>query len=64
MSNLGQFFKVGDIAQRVTDGFTEHRLGFGVDQFFKAFRMAVIREAHFNAILRQGVCKQIVGATI
>jgi hypothetical protein len=36
VGDFGQLFEVGDVAQRVADGFAEDGLGLGVDQRSKA----------------------------
>ena len=64
VGDLGELFEVGDVAERVADRFAEHRLGLAVDQFFEGCRVTVIGKAHLDAILRQGVGEQVVGAAV
>jgi hypothetical protein len=58
------FLEVGDIAQRVADGFAEDSLGLAVDQLLEGVRIAVVGEADLDAVLRQGVGEQVVGAAV
>ena len=62
--DLGEGAEVRDVAERIADGFAEDRLGLRVDQLLEFFRLAVIREAHLDAELREGVREQVVCAAI
>jgi hypothetical protein len=62
--DLGQRLEVGDVAERVADRFAVQRLGPAVDQPFETRRIGVVGEADVDAILRQGVREQVVGAAI
>jgi hypothetical protein len=62
--HLRQRGEVDHVAQRVADGFAEQRLGAAVDQRLETFRIAVVGEAHLDAVLRQGVGEQVVGAAV
>ena len=62
--DLGQLFEVGDVAEWVTDRFAEDGLGLVIDQGGETGRVAVIGKAHVDAVLRQGVGKQVVGAAV
>ena len=64
MSDFGELFKIGHIAQRVADGFAKNGFGLGINQFGELLGLAVIGKAHFNTVLRQGVGKQVVGAAV
>jgi hypothetical protein len=64
VGHIGQRTDIGHIAQRVADGFDEYRLGPGVDQLAEAGRIARIGKAHLDALLREGVGKQVVGAAV
>ena len=64
VGHIGQRLNVGHVAQRVADGFDEHGLGLGIDQLAKAGRIARVGKAHLNALLREGVGKQVVGAAV
>ncbi len=55
---------VGHVAQRVADGFDEHGLGAAVDVPREAGRVARVREAGDDALARQRVREQVVGAAI
>ncbi len=61
---FGQGGEIDDIARRVADGFAEHRLGATVDQRFQGCDVIVGGETHLDALARQGVGKQVVGAAI
>jgi hypothetical protein len=64
MRNGRDALDVGDIALRIAERFDEHGLGFGVDQRLEGTRIAVIGKARFDAVLRQRVRKQVVGAPV
>ena len=64
MGHVGQRADVGHVAQRVADGFAEHRLRALVDQLAEAGRVARVGEAHLQALLREGVGEQVVGAAV
>ena len=64
VSDFGQLFEIDDIAERVADRFAEDRLGLAVDQLLEGCRIAVVGEAHVDAVLRQGVGEQVVGAAV
>ncbi len=55
---------VGHVAQRVADGFDENGLGAAIDVPREAGRVARVREAGGNALARQRVREQVVGAAI
>jgi hypothetical protein len=56
--------EVGDVAERVADRFAIQRLGLAVDQPFEAGRVGMVGKADVDAVLRQGVGEQVVGAAI
>jgi hypothetical protein len=60
----GQRRQVGDVALRVAQALDEDRLGAAVDQRLEARRVAVVGEADLDAVLRQRVCEQVVGAAV
>ena len=62
--HIGQRADVGHIAQRVADGLNKHRLGLGINQLAKAGWVARIGKAHLNALLRERMGKQVVGAAV
>ena len=64
VGDFGELLEVGDVAERVADRFAEDRLGLAVDQLLEGFRIAVVGEAHVDAVLRQGVGEQVVGAAV
>ena len=64
VGNGGNGTEVGDVAERVADGFAEHRLGARVDQVLERCRVAVIGKADLDAELWQRVGEEIVGATV
>ncbi len=64
MGDLRQGGEIDDVAQRVADGLAEQGLGAAVDQRLETFRLAVIGEAHLDAVLRQRVGEQVVGAAV
>ena len=55
---------VGDVAGRVADGLHVHGLGALVDQLGEAGRVAVVGKAGLDAVLRQRVREQVVGAAV
>ncbi|CAM4172240.1 hypothetical protein ACAN107058_23330 [Paracidovorax anthurii] len=62
--HLRQRGDVGHVAQRVADGFDEHRLGPRVDVPGEARRIARIGEARGDALARQRVGEEVVGAAV
>ena len=62
--HLGERRDVGDVAQRVADGFAEDRLGTVVYESSEGLGLARIGKAHCEALLREGVRKQVVGAAV
>ncbi len=64
MGDLGHRGDVGDVAQRIADGFDEHRLGARVDQAGERVRLAVVGKARVDAELRQRVREQVVGPAV
>ena len=60
MGDLGQFLDIGDVAERVADGFGIDGLGLVVDQLFERGRVAMVGKTHADAKLRQGVGKKVV----
>ncbi len=64
VGNFGQNFKIGNVAQWITDRFAENSLGFVVDQLLESSRVTIIGKTYINAVLRQGVGKQIVSTAI
>ena len=64
MCDVGEFFEIGHIAQRVADGFAINGLGFVVDQLGKLLGLAIVGKTHVNAVLRKGVGKQVVRAAV
>ena len=62
--NLGECFDIGHVAKRIADRFAENCLGAVVDQRGKGLGLARIGEAHGNALLREGMGKQVVGTAI
>ena len=64
VGDVRQTADVGDIAARVADRLAEHGFGFFVDQLAEGIRIAVVGEADFDAVLRQGVGKEVVGAAV
>ena len=55
---------VGDVALGIAEGLDEHRLGLRVDQRLEGLRPAIVGEARLDAVLRQRVREQVVGAAI
>ena len=64
MGHGGQGGDVGHIAQRVADRLAIHGLGAGIDQLGKRGWVFGIGKAHLDAHLREGVGKQVVGASV
>ena len=64
VGDFGQLLEIGDVAERVADRFAVDGLGLAVNQRGKGFRLAVVGEAHRDAVLRQGVREQVVGAAV
>ena len=64
VGDLRQLLDVDDIARRVADGFAEHRLGLVVDQLLEAVVIVAGGHAHLDALAREGVGEQVVGAAI
>jgi len=64
VGNFGQLFEVGDVAQRVADGFAEDSLGLGIDQFLDSGWVVVVGKADVDAVLREGMGEQVVGAAV
>ncbi len=64
VSRVGQRLNVDDVTGRVADGFAEHRLGARVDQAFQCGDVVVGGKAGLDALTRQSVGKQVVGAAI
>ncbi len=64
MRYLGQRREVDDVAERVADRFAEQRPGPAVDQLREGVRIAAVGKAHLDAVLRQRVREQVVGAAI
>ena len=62
--HLGQGRDIGHVAQRVADGFAEHGLGARVDQRGKALGFGRVGKTHLDALLREGVGEQVVGAAV
>ncbi|MDT4846772.1 hypothetical protein FQZ97_808060 [compost metagenome] len=60
----GERADVGHVAQRVAHRFAVDRLGALVDQRGERGRIARIGETHRDALLREGVGKQVVGAAV
>ena len=56
--------EVGDVALRIAERLDEHRLGPRVDQRLEGLGPAVVGKARLDAVLRQGVGEQIVGAAV
>ena len=64
VGDLGQPLDVDDIARRVADRFAEHRLGPLVDGPLDGIVVVRLRHADLEALAREGVHEQIVGAAI
>ena len=64
VGDIGKPADIGDVAQGVANRFAIDRFGFGIDEFFEIIRSAVIGELHLDAVLREGVGKEVVGAAI
>ncbi|MNS70297.1 hypothetical protein D3C72_1036390 [compost metagenome] len=64
MRQFSQRGDVGDVAQRVADRLREDGLGAVVDQRFESGHVAGVGEARGDAVLRQRVRKQVVGAAV
>ena len=62
--HLGQCREVGDVARRVADGLAEYRARARIDEPLERGRVAVVREPHLDAVLRQRVREQVVGAAV
>ena len=62
--DVGDGPDVGDVARRVAERLDVDRLGVGVDQRLEAFGRAVVGKARRDAVLRQGVGEQVVGAAV
>jgi hypothetical protein len=64
VGDVGQFLEIRDVAERVAHRFAVERLRAAVNQSLEGLRIAVVREAHVDAVLRQGMGKKIVGAAV
>ena len=64
VGDLGETFDVDDVAGRVADRLEEHRLGLLVDGLVEAVEIVVGDHAHLDALAREGVHEQVVGAAI
>ena len=64
VGDFGQRGDVGDVAERVADGFAIDGLGAGVDQALEGVRLAIVGKTHLDAELRQAVREQVVGAAV
>src|SRR5690606_38355927 len=64
VGGFGQGLDVDDVACRVADGFAEHRAGAFVDHGLQGGDVVVGREADFQALARESVVEQVVGAAV
>lgn len=64
VGGCGQRGDIDDVAGRVADGLAEHRLGTFVDQRLEGGDVVVGGEARGDALARQGVGQQVVGAAV
>ena len=64
MGHFGKGRNVRDIAQGVANRLAVNGLGFVINVLGKAGWIARVSKAHFNALLRKGVRKQVVSAAV
>ncbi len=64
MRHVGQRFDIDDITRRVTDGLTEYRGGFLIDQTLHGLDTVIGGKAHLDTLARQHVFEQRVGTTV
>lgn len=64
MGDLGPLSNVDHIARGVTDGLTEQGAGVLVDSRLNRVEVVVLGKAYIDALVWQGVGKQVVGAAI
>ena len=61
---VGPGLDVDDVEARVADRLREDQTGLVVRQLGNLLRRVGIDEANLDAVLRQGVCEQVVGSTV
>jgi hypothetical protein len=57
-------FDIDDVAGRIADRLAEHRLGVLVDEAVEGLEIVGGRHAHLDALARERVHEQVVGAAI
>ena len=64
VSNLRHLFDINQCGVGVTDGFNEDSPGTVIDGAFKGARLIGVDEMGGDAVLRQGMGQQVVGAAV